>query len=102
MSGRRKAGVKQEVVEEPAEDYVYVMEDVPWEVERIVNARCRDDGKVRVHPPPTATRTLPSFFFQFEFLVKWKGYGEDQNTWEPLPNLLGDGDDDDEGRFETN
>lgn len=39
-----------------------------------------------IHPcsdcPPRLPRDL-----QVLYLVKWKGYGDDQNTWEPLRNL---------------
>ena len=29
-----------------------------------------------------------SYYRKEQWLVKWKGYGEDRNTWEPWDNLL--------------
>ena len=40
-----------------------------WEVERVTEYRC--------------------LYGTEQWLVKWKGYGEDRNTWEPWENLLG-------------
>ena len=31
-----------------------------------------------------------SYYRQEQWLVKWKDYGEDRNTWEPMENLLED------------
>jgi hypothetical protein len=39
-----------------------------WEVEELVRSRMDDDGSLR-------------------YEVKWKGYSEDENTWEPAGNL---------------
>ena len=42
--------------------------DDSWEVEAVVQFR--------------------SYYRKEQWLVKWKGYGEDRNTWEPWENLL--------------
>jgi hypothetical protein len=40
-----------------------------WEVEEILSSRTRNK--------------------KVQYLVKWKGYSPDDNTWEPYDNLLG-------------
>ena len=51
-------------------------------------------------PPPTMVGGEPEFDIkeilqvrktrnQFKWLVKWKGYGQEDNMWEPLDNLKG-------------
>ena len=45
-----------------------VRNDDSWEVESVVQFR--------------------SYYRKEQWLVKWKGYGEDRNTWEPWENLL--------------
>ena len=47
-----------------------VRNDDSWEVESVVQFR--------------------SYYRKEQWLVKWKGYGEDRNTWEPKENLLHD------------
>ena len=42
-----------------------------WEVEHILAKRTRGSGRRR----------------HIEYLVKWKGYNEWENTWEPITNL---------------
>ena len=42
--------------------------DDSWEVERVTEYRC--------------------LYGTEQWLVKWKGYGEERNTWEPWANLL--------------
>ena len=41
------------------------------EIEKIVDKRVDSDGKV-------------------EYLVKWKGYDDKENTWEPVENIEAD------------
>ena len=42
--------------------------DDSWEVEDVVQYR--------------------TYYRQEQYLIKWAGYGEDRNTWEPMENLL--------------
>jgi hypothetical protein len=58
-----KAAKKKVEVEKPAEDAQY-------EVEKVLNTRY--DSKTR----------------QLYLLIKWKGFSEEENTWEPLTNML--------------
>ena len=41
------------------------------EIEKIVDKRVDSDGQV-------------------EYFVKWKGYGDEENTWEPIENIEAD------------
>jgi hypothetical protein len=44
--------------------------DDEWEVEAVVQYR--------------------TYYRKEQYLIKWKGYGEDRNTWEPLEHLSDD------------
>jgi hypothetical protein len=44
--------------------------DDEWEVEKVLQYR--------------------TYYRQEQWLIKWKGYGEDRNTWEPLAHLSDD------------
>lgn len=46
-----------------------------WDVEKIVDFRCRN------------TRTCNSNNDQDEYLIKWLGYDDSENTWEPAHHL---------------
>jgi len=52
--------------------------------------------KIRAEMPSTddeweveAVRQYRTYYRHEQWLVKWNGYGEDRNTWEPRENLLG-------------
>ena len=42
-----------------------------WEVENILNAKTKGKGRNK----------------SILYLIKWKGFGPENNTWEPLENL---------------
>jgi hypothetical protein len=52
----------------PIEDTLHETGDDVYEVDHIVENRQDDQG-------------------QWEYLVKWKGYGEEENSWEKAPNI---------------
>jgi len=49
-----------------------------FEVDQILNHRDR-----KIHVRKATKHTLKEFKLQREYLVKWRGYSDDHNTWEP-------------------
>lgn len=65
--------------------------DAVYEVEAIREHSTSKSGKVSVsvcgRPLRTAEPPLIEFLLQIvQYLVKWKGYGEDESTWEDVEN----------------
>jgi len=61
--------------EQPLQDPEDIEEDLEWEVERIVKSEIISyTRKVRGRNKPMK---------ELRYVVKWKGCGEDENTWEP-------------------
>jgi hypothetical protein len=51
----------------PAEENIEVMDETEYEVERILDMRTKNKTR--------------------QYLIKWKNYGDEENTWEPMTNL---------------
>ena len=55
-------------------------EGLSWEVEQVLDHKPK---------PRKAHQTDRAYRKQLRFLIKWTGFGPEQNTWEPLANLEG-------------
>lgn len=58
-----------------------------FSVEKILQKRTRN-GKVRKLMTKTRLKVVTLLFLQqVEYFLKWKGYTDEDNTWEPEENL---------------
>jgi len=53
-----------------------------FKVDQILNHRDR-----KFHVRKATKHTSKNFKLQREYLVKWRGYSDDHNTWEPAPRV---------------